>query len=207
MPHENRPSQPIPSPPPARRSDAGRIRLTQRDITGLEMVAQMYAAPYDLLALKLGVTETRTRGILVRWRRAGLVESGTLCAGPAWCWPTQRGLLHLGYPWTAEPPALSRLAHTRAVLACRLWMESRRPWQKWLAPWRCERQMQAEAPSAGGCMADAEVIWPTVEVVPGQASRGQSRSTSHLDHSLGRRRSWPRSSPSSTAASSTSAHQ
>jgi hypothetical protein len=128
----------------------------------------MYAAPYDLLAVKLGVTEARVRGILARWRRAGLADSGRLSAGPAWCWTTQHGLRHLGYPWTAEPPALSRLARTRAVLACRLQLESGAIWQKWFAQWRCERQIQDAAPQADGSghVPAGEVIWPTVEGSP-----------------------------------------
>ena len=129
----------------------------------------MYAAPYDLLAVGLGVTEARVRGILARWRRAGLADSGIFSAGPAWCWTTQQGLCRLGYPWTAEPPALSRIARTRAVLACRLWLESGETWQKWLARWRCERQIRAaDTPGAGmsGHMPAAEVIWPTLEGSP-----------------------------------------
>jgi hypothetical protein len=139
-----------------------------RDITGLELAAQMYAAPYDLLAAGLGATEDRVRGIVARWRQAGLAESGRFSAGPPWCWATQQGLRHLGYPWTAEPPALSRLARTRAVLACRLWLESVETWQKWHARWRCERQIRADTPGAGGSghVPAAEVIWPTVEGSP-----------------------------------------
>jgi len=167
------PTQPA-QPPPARRSDAGQIRLTPRDITGLELAAQMYAAPYDLLAAGLGATEDRFRGILARWRQAGLADSGILGEGPAWCWATQQGLRHLGYPWTAEPPALSRLVRTRAVLACRLWLESVETWQKWHARWRCEREIRAaDTPGASGSghVPAGEVIWPTVE---GSARSGES---------------------------------
>ena len=39
---------------PRRRSDAGRVRLQQRDLDGLLLVADHYAAPYDLLAQALG---------------------------------------------------------------------------------------------------------------------------------------------------------
>ena len=73
---------------------------------------------------RAGSHRGQDRGILARWRQAGLADSGRFSEGPAWCWATQQGLRQLGYPWTAEPPALSRLARTRAVLACRLWLES-----------------------------------------------------------------------------------
>ena len=174
MPHGAYPPQPSQPPPqpPARRSDAGQIRLTNRDITGLELMAQMYAAPYDLLAAGLGATEDRFRGIVARWRQAGLADSGRFSEGPAWCWATQQGLRQLGYPWTADPPALSRLARTRAVLACRLWLESVETWQKWHARWRCERQIRSDTPGAGGGhVPAAEVIWPAVE---GSARSGES---------------------------------
>jgi hypothetical protein len=35
--------------PARRRSDAGHVRLQQRDLDGLLLVADHYAAPYDLL--------------------------------------------------------------------------------------------------------------------------------------------------------------
>jgi hypothetical protein len=171
QPHEAHP----PSSPQARRSDAGKPKVTARDITGLTFTAQMYGAPYDLLAVKLGVTENRVRGIVLRWRRAGLADSAVLAQGPAWCWVTQQGLAHLGYPWTAQPPAMSRLAHIRAVLACRMWLESGHTWQQHRARWRPERQIRAAAPGPGapryaagrtGHVPDAEVTWPAVDGSP-----------------------------------------
>src|SRR5882724_4275223 len=54
-----------------RRSDAGRVRLQQRDLDGLLLVAEHYAAPYDLLAEALGVTPARVRSVAARWRAAG----------------------------------------------------------------------------------------------------------------------------------------
>jgi hypothetical protein len=41
----------------------------------------MYAAPYDLLAAGLGATEDRRRGIVARWRQAGLADSGRFSEG------------------------------------------------------------------------------------------------------------------------------
>ena len=48
--------------PPGRRADAGTVRLGGRDIAGLLLCGEMYGAPYDLLALSLGVREDRARG-------------------------------------------------------------------------------------------------------------------------------------------------
>ena len=60
------------------RSDAGLVRLSGRDVTGLILCAEHYAAQYDLLAAALGVQPARLRGIVARWRGAGLARTGTL---------------------------------------------------------------------------------------------------------------------------------
>src|ERR1700691_5467589 len=107
---------------PARRADAGTIRLTSRDITGLLLTADHYAAPYDLLASALHVPPARVRAITARWRTAGLAPTGTLGPGPAGSWLPHDGMSACGMAYPARPPALARLAHIRAVLAARLWL-------------------------------------------------------------------------------------
>jgi hypothetical protein len=54
-----------------RRADAGTVRLTRRDITGLVLCAEHGGAPYDLLAAALRAGPARLRGIVARWRAAG----------------------------------------------------------------------------------------------------------------------------------------
>src|SRR5689334_17953845 len=105
---------------PARRADAGSVRLAERDVAGLMLCGDMYGAPYDLLATFLAVRPDRLRGIVARWRRAGHAVTGRLGPGPAWCWLTRTGLAATGQRYTASRPALGRLAHIRAVLAVRL---------------------------------------------------------------------------------------
>jgi hypothetical protein len=68
------------------RSDAGAVRLGQRDIDGLILCAEHAGAPYDLLAAALRVEPARLRAIVARWRRAGYAETGPAGPGPAWCW-------------------------------------------------------------------------------------------------------------------------
>jgi hypothetical protein len=51
----------------SRRSDAGMVRLGERDVAGLVLCGEMYGAPYDLLAVALGVREDRCRS--VAWPR------------------------------------------------------------------------------------------------------------------------------------------
>ncbi len=107
-----------------RRADAGSVRLGDRDITGLMLCGEQYGAPYDLLANALDVRADRLRGIVARWRRTGYAQTGTLATGPAWCWLTNPGMKATGLGYPATRPSLGRLAHIRAVLAVRLWLET-----------------------------------------------------------------------------------
>ena len=88
----------------ARRSDAGTVRLTSRDITGLVLCGEQYGAPYDLLAAYLGVREDRLRAITARWRAAGYAATGRLGPGPAWCWLTRPGLAATGLGFAPGVP-------------------------------------------------------------------------------------------------------
>ena len=110
---------------PARRADAGTIRLSQRDIDGLLLVGEHFGAPYDLLARALQVDPDRLAPILARWRRAGYAATGRLGPGPGWCWLTRDGMTATGLGFPATRPSLGRLAHLRAILAARLWLAGR----------------------------------------------------------------------------------
>src|ERR1700685_3661248 len=90
----------VPATGAPRRADYGAVRLGRRDVNGLILCAEHSGAPYDLLATALGAQPARLRGIVARWRRAGLAETGRLDAGPAWCWLTPAGMqaTGLGYP-------------------------------------------------------------------------------------------------------------
>jgi len=154
--------------PAPRRADAGRMRLSGRDITGLLLCAEQYAAPYDLLASALGVQPARLRGIVARWRAAGYAQTGTLGPGPAWCWLAPAGMAACGLAYPARPPALARLAHIRAVLAVRLWLESGQAYTDGRAWWRSERRIRAALPSNAGAahLPDAEIHWPSIDASP-----------------------------------------
>jgi hypothetical protein len=142
-------------------------------VLGLVTLADMYAAPYDLLAVQLGVTDDRLHRIAARWRDAGLVSTGRLSAGPTWCWLTPAGMRQVGHKWEAAPPPLARLAHIRAALAVRLWLESAEGWGEARAWWRCERRLRGDRPGVGqpGHVPDAEILWPSV---PGSPRVGQT---------------------------------
>jgi hypothetical protein len=152
----------------ARRADAGTVRLTGRDITGLVLCAEHYGAPYDLLTAALDVRPDRLRGIVARWRKAGYASTGTLGPGPAWCWLTGSGMAVTGLRFPATRPALARLAHIRAVLAVRLWLQAGEAYQQYRAWWRCERRIRAAIGGRVGIahVPDAEIHWPSVDGSP-----------------------------------------
>ncbi|WP_300612917.1 hypothetical protein [Trebonia sp.] len=64
--------------------------------------------------------------------------------------------------------ALARLAHIRAVLAARLWLESGQAYQDGRAWWRSERRIRAALASNAGAahLPDAEIHWPSIDASP-----------------------------------------
>ena len=163
------PQQPPGTVLAGRRADAGTVKLTDRDITGLMLCADHYGAPYDILAAALCVRDDRLRGIVARWRHAGYAETGTLATGPPWCWLTAPGMKATGLSYPATRPALGRLAHIRAVLAVRLWLESGEVYTGGRAWWRSERRIRAALGGHLGTahhLPDAEVHWPSLDTSP-----------------------------------------
>ena len=153
---------------PARRADAGTVRLSQRDIDGLMLTGEHYGALLDLLAAALRVQPDRLPAITARWRRAGYAATGRLGPGPGWCWLTRDGMTATGLGFPALRPALGRLAHIRAVLAARLWLETGPAWTSGSAWWHSERRLRAAQPAAGrgGHLPDAEIHWPSIPASP-----------------------------------------
>ena len=153
---------------PARRADAGTVRLSQRDIDGLLLVGEHYGAPADLLAAALRTGEARLPAITARWRRAGYTATGRLGPGPGWYWLTRDGMTATGLGFPALRPSLGRLAHIRAVLAARLWLTAGPAWAGGHAWWHSERRLRAGQPGAGraGHVADAEIHWPSLAGSP-----------------------------------------
>ena len=179
---------------PARRAHAGAIWLSQRDIDGLLLCGEHYAAPYDLLATALRVHPSRFPAIAARWRRTGYVATGRLGQGPRWCWLTRDGMAATGLGFPAARPALARLAHIRAVLAVRIWMQASPAWTDGRAWWHSERRLRADH-SLVGHVPDAEIHWPSIDGQPvrgpGMGDRGgtdpQAHRADHPDHDRARR--------------------
>jgi hypothetical protein len=154
-----------------RRHGAGVLKLSQRDIDGLLLCGEQYGAPYDLMAISMGAAPVRMRQVVKRWRDFGYADTAQLGPGPTWCWLTRAGMTAAGLRYSAVRPALGRLAHIRAVIAARLWLEGGQAWQDGQAWWRSERRLQTGRPRAAtGHVADAEIHWPSL---PGRPHAGQ----------------------------------
>jgi hypothetical protein len=144
------------------RRDAEIIPFTGQDFAGLVLCAEHYAAPYDLLAKALAVRRARLHGIVARWRAVGYAVTGTPDRRTQWCWLTRAGMAACGLAYPVRPPAPARLAHIRAALAARLWLESRKVYTDGRAWWRSDRRIRASLPSYAGpvYVPDAEIHWP-----------------------------------------------
>ena len=73
-----------------------------------------------------------------------------------------------GLGFRAGPPALGRLAHLRAILAARLWMEASPAWRDGQPWWHSERRLRAGQPAADRAehIPDAEIHWPSIDGSP-----------------------------------------
>ena len=149
-----------PGGPPATAVPA---HLAGPDIAGLLFVADMYGVQLDQLAAVLGVGEPRARAITSSWRRARYAQTARLGPGGPWAWLTRAGLAACGLPFPATTPALSRLAHLRAVTAVRLALEATSGYRAAGAFWRSERRLRARVGGRVGLrqhIPDGEVHWP-----------------------------------------------
>ncbi|HEY2577219.1 MAG TPA: hypothetical protein VGI74_13015 [Streptosporangiaceae bacterium] len=146
-----------------RSARAGGVQLTERDLRGLLFTAEMYGVQLDLLAGLLGLPAERARPVVARWRRLGYADAARLGPGATWVWLTRRGLTAAGLRYTAVPPALSRLAHLRAVTVVRLALEATGSYRQAEAYWRSERRLRARMAGRVGLrehLPDAEIHFP-----------------------------------------------
>jgi len=142
-------------------------RLADRDIDGMLFTAEMYGVQLDLLDAVLGSTVPRARAAATRWRRLGYAEAGRLGPGASWIWLTRAGLAACGLRYAAIPPALSRLAHIRAVTTVRLALAATPAYREAGAFWRSERRLRARGrPGLREHVPDGEVHWPDGAPVP-----------------------------------------
>jgi hypothetical protein len=137
-----------------------RPRLAVRDAAALVFAADMYGVQLDQLAALTGDDKT-AKAAAARWRSLGYAETARLGPGPLWLWVTRAGITACGLHYAAAPPALSRLAHIRAVAACRLALESTAGYQEAKAFWRAERRIRSRhGIGTRQHLPDGEVHWP-----------------------------------------------
>jgi hypothetical protein len=131
-----------------------------RDSGALIFAAEMYGVQLDQLARLTG-GERSARAAAARWRELGYAETARLGPGPSWLWVTRAGLAACGLGYTPAQPALSRLAHIRAVAAARIALEAASGYRRAGAYWRCERRIRARhGVGVRQHLPDAEVHWP-----------------------------------------------
>jgi hypothetical protein len=134
--------------------------LAVRDASALIFAADMYGVQLDQLALLAG-GERAARAAAARWRALGYAETARLGPGPAWLWVTRAGLAACGLRYSPARPALSRLAHIRAVAAARMALEATSGYARSAAFWRCERRIRSRhGVGVRQHLPDAEVHWP-----------------------------------------------
>jgi len=134
--------------------------LAVRNADALVFAADMYGVQLDQLAALTG-GERPARAAAARWRELGYAESGRLGPGPAWLWVTRAGLAACGVAYKPARPALSRLAHIRAVTAARIALEATSGYRAAGAFWRCERRIRSRhGVGLRQHLPDAEVHWP-----------------------------------------------
>lgn len=129
---------------PRRRADAGIVRATPRDVTGLSWVIEMYGMPFDLIKRQLAIpSDSAARNLVSRWRHAGWVESAQLGGGPFWVWATAEGIAVFGErPYKVNRPSAARVAHHRAVIEARLSLEQEYAGRQ--PVWVSERELRYE---------------------------------------------------------------
>ena len=146
--------QEIAPPKRAVRSDAGTVRVTERDLRLLRIVGEQYAVTLPQLARLMGRSEQAARWLRERWQRAGWVEARALMVGrPVFVWLTRRGLRVAGLDYSVWRPAAGAVAHVEAVTTVRLHVEERHEHASWIS----ERDLGRDQPHRGTHRPDALV--------------------------------------------------
>jgi hypothetical protein len=129
-----------------RRSDAGDLRCSGRDLELLSTIGEQYALSLPQLARLMGRSLHAARWLRSRWERAGWARGRAVLVGqPVFVWLTRRGQRVAGSEYALWRPNPGALAHIAAVTEVRLWVTQRHP----QAAWVCERELAREAQYAG----------------------------------------------------------
>lgn len=128
-----------------KRRDFGKLRLSTKDLIGLDWVATMGTVRMDALSQLFSHVEGReinleaTRKLIHRWLEVGWAEQQTFLSGvPPFVWLTKSGMAQTRYSLPAEIPALAMLQHTSDMSFIRLEAIKALP----NARWRSEREIR-----------------------------------------------------------------
>lgn len=125
----------------ARRSDAGEVRCSERDLELLRVVGEQYAVTLPQLARMMDCTPHAARWLRSRWERAGWARGRALLVGePVFVWLTRRGSRLAGLDYGIWRPNAGMLHHIARVTDVRLHVLGRHAG----AAWVCERELHRE---------------------------------------------------------------
>lgn len=121
-------------------------RLSPRDMVVLTILAEMYGAPMDLVALLLGVSLNRAYRIVKKWAEAHLVSGLRVrpVPGPNWVFVTKsaaEALLGRSVRYWVPTPKMAD--HVATVIRVRMALVGTD-----LARWTSERELRGEIPPA-----------------------------------------------------------
>jgi hypothetical protein len=151
----------------ARRWDAGKVVITERDLTVLTVMGEQYGLRDDALGLLLsrlspaapdrltpeGLSGRTARGWAARMERGGYLTRRRII-GRVWLTPTQDGLDLAGLPFERwnfggrradEEPSGWGLRHVHAITVVRLELEAAHPGAVWTPEREFHRQRQEAA--------------------------------------------------------------
>jgi hypothetical protein len=128
----------------ARRSDAGQVRLTQRDAAVLRFHGEQFGCPLSVVADLYGVGDRVARRHVARLERAGFAGRLTV-AGQQWVVPTRPGLRFADLDYEVWQPRAWKLDHVEGVARLRLVLQARHP----DADWTSERQIRSRWANSG----------------------------------------------------------
>jgi hypothetical protein len=128
----------------AKRSDAGQVRLTERDAAVLRFLGDQFGCPLSVVAELYGVGDRVARRHVGWLERAGFAGRLTV-AGQQWVVPTRAGLRFADLEHEPWAPRAWKLEHVEQVARLRLALQRLYPG----ATWTSERQIRSRWANSG----------------------------------------------------------
>jgi hypothetical protein len=145
----------------AKRSDAGQVRLTERDAAVVRFLGDQFGCPLSVVAELYGVGDRVARRHVGRLERAGFAGRLTV-AGQQWVVPTRAGLRFADLEHEPWAPRAWKLEHVEQVARLRLALQRLYPG----ATWTSERQIRSRWANSGARCGTrtASSTWPMAAV-------------------------------------------